>query len=100
MVTDNTEVVVEATQTQELQDEHGTGERAVSTEDNSITKDKVVEAEMLNTLVATTSFPLDNDDRTAAIKRAIANGSYRIDPRRIAEKIMSFEFLLGRKNID
>lgn len=99
MVTDNNETVVEAKQTQELQDDHGIGEDAVSTENISITKDKVVEAEMLNTLVAT-SFPVDNTDRIMAIKRAIANGTYRIDPRRIAEKILSFEFLLNRKNQD
>lgn len=37
------------------------------------------------------TMPVVNDQRVAEIKQAIAEGSYKIDPERIAEKLIRFE---------
>ncbi len=48
--------------------------------------------EMHNTLAATPSF---DSAKVAAIKEAIANGSYVVDPEKLADNIMKFEKELG-----
>ena len=43
------------------------------------------------------AMPEVDHERVAAIKQAIADGSYKVDPRGIAEKLMEFEAQQGKR---
>ena len=39
-----------------------------------------------------------NSDRVNAVKKALANGSYSVDPQKIANKLLQFEQLMPQEN--
>lgn len=41
--------------------------------------------------------PVVDQDRVSAVKRAIESGEFRVEPTRVAEKMMAFEALINAK---
>jgi len=50
---------------------------------------------MSNIQQALADVPVVNADKVAELREAISNGSYQIDPEKVAEKLLSFEQNLG-----
>lgn len=71
-----------------------TGATAVKTEPNNDSIEITANSgQIKRALDSAASLPVVDNERVASIKQALAEGTYAIDPERIAQKISQFELL-------